>query len=60
MAGGDVDVIILKGMPVEIATLVTMLGSGTNTGSTAAEAICIARKTKSTENMFGNIFEDAS
>lgn len=60
MAGGDVDVINSKGMPVEIATLVTMLGSGTNAGSAAADAICIVRKTESTENMFGNIVQDAS
>lgn len=60
MTGGDVDVGISRGMPVEIATLVKMLGSGTNAGSASADVTCIARKTESTENMFMNIVEDAS
>jgi hypothetical protein len=47
-------------MPVEMATLVTMLGSGINAGSVAADAMCTAKETKSVEIMSGNIVEDAS
>jgi hypothetical protein len=48
-AGVEVAVGISKGAPVEMATFVTMLGSRTEAGNAATDAMCGAREIMSTD-----------